>query len=369
MGIMTRFVLTKNGRRGVVDVTNQSYSQSQYCYIDEQKILISQLPVGISVELAVATALCNAFKIDRKHLAGLSAVLSSPVSMATLEKEMGLFQDANHGELLRGEPGDPLVPTDIELAEIKPLKMFSDGEIVAVHELDDTSSQLIYGVVAASEQGSSLSRLRICIAGGKTQEYLSSQVFSLVSGSSIAQRSSKKDSNIGLTNLQSSHSGGGDRSNDIEESLLNVKGEAMSPVHKSEVLAAVQDLLHSANLSLNHDTNKMLDSNLTLQDELSRKDAYIEDLEKKSKDISTQLSTGIDSFLCPITREVMEEPVICADGHTYEKNSIQMWLQSHSRSPKTNQELSSTELIPNHALRNAIEAVMKCKCAIDLEED
>merc|ERR1719491_2653441 len=297
---MTRFVLMKNGRRGVVDVTNQAYCESQYCYIDKQKVLISQLPVGISVELAVATALCNAFKIDRKHLAGLS-----PVSMATLEKEMGLFQDANHGELLRGEPGELLVPTDIELAEIKPLKMFSDGEIVAVHELDDTSSQLIYGVVAASEQGSSLSRLRICVAGGKTEEYLSSQVFSLVSGSSIAQRSSKKGSNIGLTNLQSSHSRGGDRSNDIEESLLNVKGEAMSPVRKSEVLAAVQDLLHSANLSLNHDTHKMLDSNLTLQDELFRKDVYIKDLEEKSKDISTQLSIGIDSFLCPITREVM----------------------------------------------------------------
>jgi len=370
--IMTRFVLMKNGRRGVVDVTNQAYCESQYCYIDKQKVLISQLPVGISVELAVATALCNAFKIDRKHLAGLSAVLSSPVSMATLEKEMGLFQDANHGELLRGEPGELLVPTDIELAEIKPLKMFSDGEIVAVHEFDDNSSSLMYGVVTASEQGSSLSRLRICIAGGETQEYLSSQVYSLVSGSSTAQRSSKKESNIGLTNLQSSHSatsGGDDCSNNIEESLVNVKGEAMAPVHKSEVLAAVQDLLHSANLSLNHDTHKMLDSNLTLQDELFRKDVYIKDLEEKSKDISTQLSIGIDSFLCPITREVMKEPVICADGHTYEKHSIQMWLQSHSRSPKTNQELPSTELIPNHALRNTIEAVMKCKCAIDLEEN
>ena len=53
----------------------------------------------------------------------------------------------------------------------------------------------------------------------------------------------------------------------------------------------------------------------------------------------------------------MEDPVICCDGHTYERHAIEMWLRSNSRSPKTNQPLSSRDLIPNHALRNSIEAM------------
>ena len=81
-----------------------------------RKVLISQPPTGMSVETAVATALCDAYKIDRKHLAGISAVLSSPISIAILERNMGLFQDANHGELFRGERGELLVPIDMELA-------------------------------------------------------------------------------------------------------------------------------------------------------------------------------------------------------------------------------------------------------------
>ena len=66
---------------------------------------------------------------------------------------------------------------------------------------------------------------------------------------------------------------------------------------------------------------------------------------------------GIDSFLCPITREPFEDPVICCDGHTYERAAIEMWLRSNSRSPKTNQPLPSTDLIPNHSLRSSIEAI------------
>ena len=57
------------------------------------------------------------------------------------------------------------------------------------------------------------------------------------------------------------------------------------------------------------------------------------------------------------TKEIMEDPVICSDGHTYEKHAIETWLRSNSRSPKTNQQLSSRTLIPNHALRSTIEGM------------
>lgn len=62
-----------------------------------------------------------------------------------------------------------------------------------------------------------------------------------------------------------------------------------------------------------------------------------------------------DAYLCPITFEILEEPVVCADGHTYEKSAIELWLKTHNTSPKTNAPLPHKHLIVNYALKNAIE--------------
>lgn len=62
-----------------------------------------------------------------------------------------------------------------------------------------------------------------------------------------------------------------------------------------------------------------------------------------------------DAFVCPVTREVMDDPVSCADGHTYERSAIQHWLLSHATSPKTGLPLDSKRLVPNFALRSAID--------------
>ena len=61
------------------------------------------------------------------------------------------------------------------------------------------------------------------------------------------------------------------------------------------------------------------------------------------------------SFLCPIMGDVMRDPVTCADGHSYERSNISRWLREHDTSPATGNRLPSDMLIPNHALRNAIE--------------
>ncbi|KAJ4964613.1 hypothetical protein NE237_016462 [Protea cynaroides] len=60
-------------------------------------------------------------------------------------------------------------------------------------------------------------------------------------------------------------------------------------------------------------------------------------------------------FLCPITLELMTDPVIVASGQTYERESIQKWLDSNHRTcPKTGQILVHLALAPNFALRNLI---------------
>jgi hypothetical protein len=53
--------------------------------------------------------------------------------------------------------------------------------------------------------------------------------------------------------------------------------------------------------------------------------------------------------------ESMIDPVIAADGHSYERSCIVHWLSKHRTSPKTNEILPHSMLTPNHALRTMIK--------------
>ncbi|VVB12803.1 unnamed protein product [Arabis nemorensis] len=65
-------------------------------------------------------------------------------------------------------------------------------------------------------------------------------------------------------------------------------------------------------------------------------------------------------FRCPITLELMRDPVVVSTGQTYDRESIDLWIQSgHNTCPKTGQILKHTNLIPNRALKNLI--VMWCR--------
>ncbi|KAM4609161.1 WD repeat, SAM and U-box domain-containing protein 1 [Polymixia lowei] len=66
-------------------------------------------------------------------------------------------------------------------------------------------------------------------------------------------------------------------------------------------------------------------------------------------------SEAPDEFLCPITRELMTDPVIAADGYSYEREAIESWLGAKNRSsPMTNLPLQTTLVTPNRSLKMAI---------------
>ncbi|GAA0139821.1 hypothetical protein LIER_01292 [Lithospermum erythrorhizon] len=61
-------------------------------------------------------------------------------------------------------------------------------------------------------------------------------------------------------------------------------------------------------------------------------------------------------FICPIFQELMQDPVVAADGFTYEAEALKGWLDTgHDTSPMTNLKLTHCNLIQNHALRSAIQ--------------
>uniref|UniRef100_A0A336N0I2 CSON012709 protein n=1 Tax=Culicoides sonorensis TaxID=179676 RepID=A0A336N0I2_CULSO len=69
-------------------------------------------------------------------------------------------------------------------------------------------------------------------------------------------------------------------------------------------------------------------------------------------------------FVCPITHEIMKEPVIADDGFNYERSAIEQWFKMKPTSPMTNLELTTTDTIENVVLRGKIE---KYLLSLDLD--
>ena len=61
-------------------------------------------------------------------------------------------------------------------------------------------------------------------------------------------------------------------------------------------------------------------------------------------------------YCCPCTFELFVDPVVTADGQTYERRLIQDWIdRGNITSPITGLALAHTELVENIALRKAIQ--------------
>lgn len=62
------------------------------------------------------------------------------------------------------------------------------------------------------------------------------------------------------------------------------------------------------------------------------------------------------AFRCPISLELMKDPVTLHTGITYDRQSIESWLEVGSLTcPVTNQALGNDELLPNHTIRRLIQ--------------
>ena len=74
-------------------------------------------------------------------------------------------------------------------------------------------------------------------------------------------------------------------------------------------------------------------------------------------------AAGVESFMparpdehnCPISFDIMMDPVVANDGITYECSEIAHWLQTNNKSPKTLLSLDAKTLTPNVAMRALIQ--------------
>ena len=71
------------------------------------------------------------------------------------------------------------------------------------------------------------------------------------------------------------------------------------------------------------------------------------------------LDTFPHHFICPISQDVMADPVKTIDNHTYDRAFIERWFKQKNTSPLTGLHLASKALVPHHALRLEIEEFVK----------
>ncbi|KAG9452644.1 hypothetical protein H6P81_005548 [Aristolochia fimbriata] len=95
---------------------------------------------------------------------------------------------------------------------------------------------------------------------------------------------------------------------------------------------------------------------------LGSSDAALSQREREMKYYTKRNSLGhqplepLQSFYCPITREVMADPVETSSGQTFERAAIEKWLKDgNTTCPLTKIPLNSDILRPNITLRKSIE--------------
>ncbi|URE47818.1 Ubox [Musa troglodytarum] len=76
---------------------------------------------------------------------------------------------------------------------------------------------------------------------------------------------------------------------------------------------------------------------------------------RRRTDDSMDSASVPEHFRCPISSELMKDPVVLASGQTYDRPFIQEWLNSGNRTcPQSHQILPNTILTPNHLVHRMI---------------
>lgn len=122
-----------------------------------------------------------------------------------------------------------------------------------------------------------------------------------------------------------------------------------------EDLGSQGDDTDDENTKLERSNSASMPSEICLSAEIDSKEN--EKLESKDPEEIKKSDALLvpDDFLCPISLELMRDPVIVATGQTYERSYIQRWIDGGNLTcPKTQQKLVNFTLTPNYVLRSLI---------------
>ena len=99
----------------------------------------------------------------------------------------------------------------------------------------------------------------------------------------------------------------------------------------------------------------------TTDDSAGDEDCDDVDQEKLDETVANMPDTLSAPLMCPITQRVMLDPVVAADGFTYEKTAIVRWLLTKDKSPLTGKPLRDQPLRRNYNLRALVTPFIEKK--------
>ncbi|CAH8387323.1 unnamed protein product [Eruca vesicaria subsp. sativa] len=86
----------------------------------------------------------------------------------------------------------------------------------------------------------------------------------------------------------------------------------------------------------------------------------IDEEEEDEKENLNILGLNVDDLRCPISLEIMNDPVVLETGHTYDRISIAKWFAAGNvMCPKTGKSLVSTVLVDNVSVKQLIQSYFK----------
>jgi hypothetical protein len=113
---------------------------------------------------------------------------------------------------------------------------------------------------------------------------------------------------------------------------------------------AVDDIVSTLNLDGQH--NPRCETNEDSSYATKGEDSCFED--DADDDVSsTSIASGMP--VCPISGQKMRDPVVAADGHTYDRSSISRWLKTSDISPLTGTVMAHKTLVPNYLLISSLQ--------------
>ncbi|KAG6751849.1 hypothetical protein POTOM_044059 [Populus tomentosa] len=90
-------------------------------------------------------------------------------------------------------------------------------------------------------------------------------------------------------------------------------------------------------------------------DEATRILSVLKELKFKKSSKVVDNTVIPEEFICPISKKIMNDPVVLATGQTYDRPSIQRLINEGQKTcPQTQQVISHTFLTPNHLLQEMI---------------
>ncbi|XP_050209203.1 U-box domain-containing protein 1-like [Mercurialis annua] len=145
---------------------------------------------------------------------------------------------------------------------------------------------------------------------------------------------------------------------DYDEEISKLEAEAIKQagtgglIVVSNINNIISILKHSKSMIFSPEENRKIKEDSRPQSTAS---ADIRNIEVSSISQSMIMSVP-DEFRCPISLDLMKDPVIVASGHSYDRNSIAQWINAgHHTCPKSGQRLIHMALIPNYALKSLVQ--------------